>query len=106
VDAAEREFVRSQLPKVPLFFGVRAETLANISGLVRVYKATEGQDLLALGVVPSRFCILTHGSIAVVLGNGLCVARLSAAPTDPTLRNPFFGEMGLLSNKPSVAAVR
>lgn len=69
-------------------------------------QVAEGEDVLQLDVVPAHFCILTHGSVAVVLSSGLCVARLNARPADATCRNPFFGEMGLLANKPAVASVR
>ena len=47
-----------------------------------------------------------HGSVEIVLGNGICVAKCSAVPADTNMRNPSFGEMGLLANKPAMAFVR
>ena len=98
--------VRQQLPDVPLFFGLPAETLAEVAALSSAIEVAEGEDVLQLDVVPAHFCILTHGSVSVLLSSGLCVARLNARPADATCRNPFFGEMGLLANKPAVASVR
>ena len=97
--------VRQQLPDVPLFFGLSAEALEQVAALSSAIEVTEGQDVLE--VVPAHFCILTHGTAAVVLKHsGLCVAQLHAHPGDPNCRNPFFGEMSLLNNQAAVAAVR
>lgn len=105
-DAIEREFVRCALPGVPLFMGVSAQTLSDIAPLVGVREVADGEDVLTHGVVPSHFCILMHGSVEIVLGNGICVAKCSAVPADTNMRNPSFGEMGLLANKPAMAFVR
>ena len=145
--AVARELVRQQLPGVPLFSGLPPEALADLAALVGTIEVREGKDVLPVGAVPPYFCILTHGSVAVLMNSGLCaarialcvcacvrigrvctqlalgmtrslracacqahvarcVARLNARPADATLRNPFFGEMGLLANKPAMASVR
>lgn len=98
--------MRQQLPDVPLFFGLSAEALEQVAALSSAIEVAEGQDVLE--VVPGHFCILTHGSVSVVLkeGSGLCVAQLHARPADPNCRNPFFGEMSLLNNQAAVASVR
>ena len=50
--------------------------------------------------------------VAVVLGNERVVARMAARPDDlaqkedPDRNYPFFGEIGLINNKPAMAYIR
>ena len=101
-----REFVRCELPLVPIFCDLPAEKLAQIVPLVGVIEHAEGENVLEYGVVPAHFVVLAQGSVSIVLGNGMCVASLQAQSDDQSQRYPIFGEMGLLANKPAMAFVR
>ena len=106
-DEAKREFVRAELAAVPIFHGVSAETFERMLSLVDVDEVdVVGHDIIKLGSVPSHLCILVHGNVDVILSNGLCVAKLTAHAAEAHNSYPFFGEMGLLANKPAMANVR
>ena len=106
-DKVKREFVRGELAAVPIFHGVSVETFERMLSLVDVDEVdVVGHDIIRFGSVPSHFCILVHGNVDVILSNGLCVAKLTAHAAETHNSYPFFGEMGLLANKPAMANVR
>ena len=105
VDVVKREFVRDQLPKIPLFKDIHPRTLNAVLPLIDCIEGVNEDVIIREGVVPDMFCILVHGSVEVVLKNGHCVARLDTHAAESYNSYPFFGEIGLLNDKPADANV-
>jgi len=102
-----REFVRGELKAVPLFDGITSDIFEKVVPLMDCFEIDMvGKDIVTEGQVPSHLCILVHGSVNIVLKSGICIAKLMAHAPETYNSYPFFGEMGMLANKPAAASVR
>ena len=106
-EAVMRAYVRSEIKAVPMFDGVTVETFEKMAPLMDCLEVNKvGTDIISEGSVPEHLGILAHGEVDIILKNGVCVARAKAHDKERHNSYPFFGEMGLLANKPAMAYVR
>ena len=99
-------FLDSELAAMSLFQGIPATTLRAITHLFELEEYPVSAPIFAEGASGDAFFILLHGQVRVSK-DGLTLAVLQAGQETVSKqeRNPFFGEMALLDNKPRMASV-
>jgi CRP/FNR family transcriptional regulator, cyclic AMP receptor protein len=99
------------LRKVPLFSGVKEETLLRLSEAAKDVKFGEGDTVLREGEAGTEMYILTKGTVRITKFITLHKTSAELADMEKDLitlsaeNNPFFGEMSLLEKDERTATV-
>jgi CRP/FNR family cyclic AMP-dependent transcriptional regulator len=88
--------VDDQLAEVPLFQGLAKKQLRDVSELMTRTEEPEGSVLIEEGTRGKEFFVILEGHVEV-RENGTVISTLGPGS--------FFGEMGLLQNRPHSATV-
>jgi putative ABC transport system ATP-binding protein len=89
------------LSKCPAFAGLTPDTLTAVADKMVLERYPAGTVLIRQGDVGDKFYLLRHGSVDVIVDEGLPTRRQLAVLKE----GEFFGEMALLSGEPRNATV-